>query len=54
MYLPRSISDVLQEPFVRKRSAEAPVAGALEDQSTDAGELQALIAEVMIERDLFG
>ena len=48
----RLIADVLQEPRRRKLSAHAGGLRLAIDEAADGGELQALIAEVVVEGDL--
>src|SRR5262245_21994678 len=47
------ISDVLKQPFGRNLPAETRGFGFAIDQPADRGELQALVAEVVVEGDLF-
>src|SRR5882672_3322311 len=47
-----SIPDVLQEPLGRNFPALLLLHGLLENPAADRGELQALVADIAIERDL--
>src|SRR5215831_11855084 len=47
-----SIPDVLQEPLRRNLPAHLALHRLLENPAADGGELQALVADVAVERDL--